>query len=750
MSAETARWLISLILTIGVTLFVWAVPSPKSKKHHNDEKAGNATPTPYTEKDIDDKTSVDKENPESSESVDADTIEVDKPEKKAEEIKPSAISKIANRWKSFEFIRQLFSIIFTIITFITLVFTVFVVIRDLSVPTNSSAQIPQDSYMEDAIAAGEALNNERYSTAVFTKSSDDNVNLGNVFTIKYTEDFGGQKINKTYFVTTFKSLLNVFNNNKNFKIKFKDEYRADITSSNLNLVGYSPLYNIAILEVNADSGDFSTLSLAQQSAKNYDEVEILSDKYEYTHGAISKIDSQNPLTSAYQYLTDIFVGDEAGVPVIDEFGLVTAITTGFTDENYNAVLIPGFHLENVLNAIPSLESFPVEELPEWFPYNYYKGFMEEYAKIGLFDTTFTKTNNYYRLENTRLSINKSETGVTLTDKIYDTRGYTDAQGIHYMNSDYSVNPYHFSFYLRDNFFGLYSDYDEKNYISYNFNDDYITISNNDQTEKTLVNGYGYQIFENGKFTDIDAVKGTITDRESGEAVELPEHITYIPKRNVDVASTNIAYYGQTTIYPLENEETKIKAGLVFDNLYYISDDSLYGFVEDDYVFLKKHEFDNPFHNYITDNMTASISYDWGSSRVHAVTDVPDYFVMRYENSPLSEFSANITVGETTSTYTRLNLNSNGLVATAWDNCDIVIHDSSYNDNRVVNSIYYDAENDWIYVGGMDLFNYGSTIGIIMNEYGFLVGVTDTTVPSNVNPFALNYSDTPIVPERTGI
>jgi hypothetical protein len=653
--------------------------------------------------------------------------------------------------------------IFIISSFIMIVAFILLVVLNIisqsnnTVPTGETTSITQNSDLEAAIVAGEYLDNGLLSTAIFTKLNSDDESLGNVFTIKYIENIGEQKVEKIYFVTTFKSLLNVFNNNKNFKIKFKDH--ASLTSTDLMLVGYSPLYNIAVLEVNTESGEFSALNLSETEANIYDAISVPSKG----DGIITATDLSNELTMRIEFLTDIDGEGLAGMPVLDLNGNVLAIVTDFTDISGKAIAIPNKDLISVLEVIPALEHFPVEELPERFPYNYYDRGDYERAKTGFFDTEF-EFNKYdisYTLDNENVCIISNETEVSLYDNIADKMCWTNGIIIRYGKTGLSngghpplkYDSYYFTYNLDDGYGGLNKSIDEMSdsikSIDYNFTYGYLLLSNNTQTDLLYVDPERIATSDNAKYIVFSTNDGLIRNEESGEIITLPEYITYLISEAENIPIDQYNSLTNQKIHRIINSKTQSEAGIA-DYCYYITSDDLSGYFTGESMTLSKHTDDLPFSFYVEDNLSAVFTRNYRKLLFENDDLLELYDIdLWYQNTPSSTCNIVADLVTEENKYVEIKINQNGLIAHKWDNGDISIYDMNYDDDgisisdvktepRFMTGVYYNIKYNYLFVGNMLEDKRTSLSGVVMSNYGFLVGEFDNIELENcsVYPFAL--------------
>jgi hypothetical protein len=202
----------------------------------------------------------------------------------------------------------------------------------------------------------------------------DGIVMGNAFALER----GGE----TYIISTFKTINQIF-----YQVEadgggvftFDFAKHNDILSSDLTLVGYSPLYNIAVLKTSGDPG-IKGYSLSETAPLALSEITVIgtamddADKRGIVRkGELLSINYENPISHNTEYLTDVKAEGMRGSPVFaDDLTSVVGICAGSVSGDDN-VIIPISYLKTVFEEMDkpdsSITPFSVKEFAQKVKYH---------------------------------------------------------------------------------------------------------------------------------------------------------------------------------------------------------------------------------------------------------------------------------------------------------------------------------------------------------------------------------------------
>ncbi|MDR0943968.1 MAG: hypothetical protein LBM41_05490 [Ruminococcus sp.] len=219
--------------------------------------------------------------------------------------------------------------------------------------------------------AEETVNIEDYADSIARIVTKDDIRSGNAFAVNYK--------NKLYFVTTFFALTEIYEDtdaNDGFYLHF--ETQNDIYSKDLTLVGYSPLYNVAVLSPNIFP-DIKGYELSETEASMLTDISVIgmeligtTSKKIAKPGKIMLNDFYDNISQCNLYLSDAKLLHMDGAPAIaDDLKTVIGMANGEMDDD-KSFIIPASYIKTVLDEMSKPEttitSFPVDELPDKFVY----------------------------------------------------------------------------------------------------------------------------------------------------------------------------------------------------------------------------------------------------------------------------------------------------------------------------------------------------------------------------------------------
>ncbi|MDR0986495.1 MAG: hypothetical protein LBL98_02205 [Ruminococcus sp.] len=378
-----------------------------------------------------------------------------------------AIEETSKKKEKFSFIQKNLRILSTL-GFIVAGVIIGMIIVTFAMPAGKKGEdlpVSDAPSVTTAAIKADEYDPEKYvnSVALLTDKGDE-FGFGDVFAITYKD--------KLYFVTSFNAIAHLYNSvgEDGFYINFKTQ--NDIFSKDLTLVGYSPLYNVAILTPNSIP-EVKGFVLAETAPKLSSEITVIGTSVEeYAKlntartGRIISTTHIDMVSRQSLYLTDAaLVGNEASPVFAEDMITVVGMTNGEKDGN-DSIIIPALTIKTVLDEMLKPDSaitpFPADEFPEKFNYaasdNYMYG---EHIKVGELNLNFYKLEDIRQIQNftdeeaeagiRRLTAEYKESGGFLSDSITNTTLITAAdEGSHYSyltedgEPDYSLA--HFSYY----------------------------------------------------------------------------------------------------------------------------------------------------------------------------------------------------------------------------------------------------------------------------------------------------------------
>jgi hypothetical protein len=549
--------------------------------------------------------------------------------------------------------------------------------------------------------------------------SEENV-LGNVFAILYKDN--------VYYITTFKNLVDAYSSSdKTLRLSFEEN--PYVLSSDLSLVSYSPLYNLAVLKPKKDI-NVTSYTLSNNDPYTGDIIikgtTLGKQKpIETIDGSIVDVLELNEVTNQKEILTDAMAENMNGAVVLDKTTeQVIAINTGFTKDG-KAILIPVTTLKSVLNEIPSLEIFPLDELPEKFPYIF--SYTNSYSATTDFeDIKFSRNDTSSELYQAK---DGGKYGLSVSD--YNTYVFLDEY-------DYGQTLYRDS----DNnkpmiYYGYKKTVDEDGHYYVDLGKSYYRYYEDD-SGSILSNGGAYQLLyrPNDKrfwiYGSNDSIELSVSDEyieynDGSKILRIDAKTQEIIKNDFEKVPENVKITYNSDGYKLKIEDTEkgFTAYVKDDSTYGIEGQKLFGeYKSDGAVSLKKEEEGNPQ----SDNIEASIYKNNENYRIRVwYQDKPEIYASLHFGTEFDNSNLHLNTGKMYAAYT---LNGD-MAITTTDN---------------IAEVYYDKSENSIYSGASNSDGYRNGKGIKMSPTYYLIGNFEKGVfDGTYYPYLLDWRDIPDTP-----